>query len=323
VDPYVEDDYFEALKKLYFTSKEGNCSISLMGIEPTYPSEKYGYIIPETKNLISNVLAFKEKPSENMAKQYIQEGALWNAGIFSFKIDYLLNKAHSLIRFKDYFDLVNVYDSLKKESFDYAVVENEKSINVLRFNGKWADLGTWNTLTESMTKQNLGNVIIGDKCKDNHVINTLDMPVFCMGIKRLIIVASPEGILVTDKAGSSKIKPYIDKLESPIMFAEKSWGDYRVMDVEQGSLTIRVTLKAGHHMSYHSHDRRDETWTIVDGTGWAIIDGKKEKVGPKSFISLKAGVKHSIIAESDIRIIEVQIGKDIDVKDKRKFAYSF
>jgi mannose-1-phosphate guanylyltransferase len=323
VDPYVEDDYFKALVKLYELASNDDSSLSLMGIEPTYPSEKYGYIIPKTKDQISNVLMFKEKPTVEAAKGYIEEGALWNAGIFAFKIGYLLDKAHLLIEFKDYHDLFNKYESLNKISFDYAIVEKEKSINVLRFAGKWADLGTWNTLTESMAQSNLGNVIIGDGCDGTHVINTLDIPVFCMGTKNLIVAASPEGVLVTDKGGSSKIKPYIDKIEAPIMFAEKSWGEYRVVDVEPDSLTIKVTLNSGHHMSYHSHARRDETWTIVSGSGLAIIDGKKKPVISGSIITIKAGTKHSIVAKTNLKIIEVQIGKDIDAKDKIKFDYFF
>ena len=121
-----------------------------MGIEPTYPSEKYGYIIPESGENVSRVKEFKEKPDIENAKKYLAQSALWNAGIFAFKLGYLLDKAHSMIEFEDYRDLFNRYDSLTKISFDYAVVEKEPSIQVLRYSGDWKDVVTWNMMAEVM-----------------------------------------------------------------------------------------------------------------------------------------------------------------------------
>ena len=86
VDPYVNDDYFEGLKQLSEQADKGEANIVLMGIEATYPSEKYGYIIPEDKEAVSRVLTFKEKPNYLMAKKYIEQGALWNGGVFAFKL---------------------------------------------------------------------------------------------------------------------------------------------------------------------------------------------------------------------------------------------
>jgi mannose-1-phosphate guanylyltransferase len=319
VDPYVEDDYFEALKKLSSLADSSSSNLSLMGIKPTYPSEKYGYIIPKEKKDISKVLMFKEKPTEELAKEYISQGALWNAGIFAFKIGYLLKKAHTLIDFTDYQDLFNKYEALTKISFDFAIVEKESSINVMAFSGKWADLGTWNTLVESMSTPNLGNVIIGEGCQDNHVINDLDVPILCVGVSNLIVAASSEGILVTDRDGSARIKPYVDKINSPVMFAEKSWGEYKVIDIGPNSLTIKITLKAGHSMSYHSHKKRDETWTIILGEGVVTLDGRESNVTAGSTINIKARTKHMIEAVSDIELVEIQLGNDIDSNDKIKY----
>ena len=85
-----------------------------MGIEPTYPSEKYGYIIPESKAEVSKVKEFKEKPDTETAKKYLGQGALWNAGVFAFKLGYVLEKAHSLIDFADYRDLYSKYKVLSR-----------------------------------------------------------------------------------------------------------------------------------------------------------------------------------------------------------------
>ena len=159
VDPYVEQDYFKALKDLSDLADKGTANLTLMGIEPTYPSEKYGYIIPTSKDFVSRVLTFKEKPSESVAKEYIKQGALWNGGVFAYKVEYLLNIAHKLMSFSDYHDLYNKYSELNKISFDYAVVEHEENINVMRFEGMWKDLGTWNTLIEVMSDPIMGKVI--------------------------------------------------------------------------------------------------------------------------------------------------------------------
>lgn len=236
------------------------------------------------------------------------------------KLGYLLDKAHELIDFADYDDLFSKYAELQKISFDYAVVEKEPSIAVMRFAGEWKDLGTWNTLTEAMQEKNIGNAIQNDECENVHVINELDVPVLCMGLKNVVVSASPEGVLVSDKEQSSYIKPFVDKIDQQVMFAEKSWGSFHVIDVEEGSMTIKVTLNPGHSMNYHSHERRDEVWTIISGEGRTIVDGMEQPVKTGDVVTMQAGCRHTIIADTELKVIEVQIGEEISVHDKRKFA---
>ena len=319
VDPYVEDDYFEALKELHSLAIQGESNLVLMGMEPTYPSEKYGYIIPRSSAQVSEVTSFKEKPDVETAQSYIENGALWNSGIFAYKIGYVLTKAHELIDFDDYYDLYGKYETLNKISFDYAVVEKESSIRVMRFAGQWKDLGTWNTLTESMEESTIGSVILNNTCENIHVVNELDVPVLCMGLKDVVIAASTEGILVSDKEQSSYIKPYVDEIKQQVMFAEKSWGSFQVIDIQDGSMTIKVTLKPGNKMNYHSHKHRDEVWTIISGKGRTIVDGMEQLVGVGDVITMQAGCRHTIIAETELKLIEVQLGKEISVNDKRKY----
>lgn len=323
VDPYVEQDYFEALKCLGERAAESSANLVLMGIEPTYPSEKYGYIIPEEKENISRVSVFKEKPDVEAAKTYIAKGALWNGGVFAFRLEYVLKRAHELINFQDYQDLFEKYETLTKISFDYAVVEHESQIEVMRFGGMWKDMGTWNTLTEAMESPSIGKAILNDACDNVHVVNELDVPVLCMGLKDVVVSASPEGILVSDKMQSSYIKPFVDEIDQQIMFAEKSWGSFRVIDIEESSMTIKVTLNAGHKMNYHSHERRDEVWTVIEGKGRTIIDGVEKEVTVGDVAVMKAGTPHTIIADTALQVIEVQIGKEISVGDKTKLNIPF
>lgn len=320
VDPYVNDDYFEALKKMCELADSGRSNLVLMGIDPTYPSEKYGYIMPTSKEQVSGVDEFKEKPDAVTAQKYIDAGGLWNGGVFAYKIDYVLKRAHELIDFSDYEDLYAKYDTLTKISFDYAVVENEKSISVLRFSGEWKDLGTWNTLTEAMEEETVGDARLNEKCSNVHVINELGVPILGMGLKDLVICTAPEGILVSDKEQSAYIKPFVDAIDQQIMFAEKSWGSYRVLDVEEKSMTVKVTLNPGHHMNYHSHEHRDEMWTIINGVGKTIVDGMVQAVKPGDVVTMAAGCKHTVIAGDDgLQIIEVQLGEEISAEDKKKY----
>ncbi len=318
VDPYVEEDYFQALQKLNDRAAVSPANLVLMGIEPTYPSEKYGYIIPKDKETVSQVSVFKEKPTKDVAGEYILKGALWNGGVFAFRLGYVLQRAHELIDFTDYQDLFRKYETLKKISFDYAVVEHERQIEVMRFAGMWKDMGTWNTLTEAMESSSIGKAMLNEKCVNVHVVNELNVPVLCMGLEDVVVAASPEGILVSDKNQSSYIKPYVDQIDQQIMFAEKSWGSFQVVDIGEGSMTIKVTLNPGHGMNYHSHEQRDEVWTVIDGKGRTIVDGVVRQVGPGDVIRMPAGVAHTILADTKLHVIEVQIGTEISVHDKKK-----
>ena len=318
VDPYVDDNFFATFKQL-INHVSGEFPLVLMGIEPTYPSEKYGYIIPESTDSVSKVTTFKEKPDQETAQKYIEAGALWNGGVFALKIGYVLDKAQELLGYCTYAELLKNYDSLKSISFDYAVVEHEENIKVVRYNGEWKDVGTWNTLTEVMDSNYIGKVQADKTCDNLHVINESDLPIICMSLKDIVVAASPEGILVSDKKNSSYIKPFVENIHQQIRFAEKSWGSFKVIDIDDECLTVKVTLNPGHKMNYHSHKFRREIWNVIEGKGQVIVDGIKTQIKTGDVIELPIGCKHTVIADTKMKIIEVQMGKDIKVEDKEIF----
>jgi mannose-1-phosphate guanylyltransferase len=319
VDPFVEDSYFQALKDLVALVQRGESNLYLLGMEPTYPSEKYGYIIPKDRQPVSEVQTFREKPNLETAKSYLAQGALWNGGVFAFRLGYLLEQAHHQFSFRDYEDFFQNYQKLPKISFDYAVAEKEPRISVMRYQGEWKDLGTWNTFSEAMDDHTIGKVTLDQTCADTHVVNELNIPILAMGCQNLIIAASGDGILVSDKSQSSYIKPYVDQIEQQVMFAEKSWGSFTVLDVQEDSMTIKIVLLPGNKLHYHSHELRDEVWTIVSGSGRTVVDGVECPVHPGGVVSMKAGSKHTLIAETKLTAIEVQMGKNITVEDKVKY----
>ena len=329
VDPYVDDDYFETLKILDDKMKNSNNNIGLIGIKPTYPSEKYGYIV--TKNGI--VDKFIEKPNEQTARELISNGALWNGGVFCFRIKYLVEKAHELIDYKDYTDLLNKYATLKKISFDYEIVEKETNIDVVGYNGSWKDIGTWNTLTEAMSEKTIGNVIIDEKSKNSNIINELDIPIIGMGLNNIVVAASHDGIFVSDKNESSYNKPLVEKLDNRPMYEERAWGDFKVLDMyspnenevdehktrANKSLVKHLFIKKDKSLSYQKHNFRDEVWTIIDGCGVLVLDDVESKVKAGDVITIKKGTKHTLKALEDLHFIEVQIGEEITEEDIERF----
>ena len=317
VDPYVEKEYFSALERLYkMASAKDASNLTLMGIEPTYPSDKYGYIIPVNGDEVSLVSMFKEKPDVKTAKTYIEQGALWNSGVFAYKLGYVIDRAKELLGVKDYADLFDCYEDAKKISFDYAVAENESDITVLRFSGRWDDVGSWDALTSVMEDEIVGEGSMPEGCENTRIINELDIPVMALGMKNTIISASAQGILVSDVSLSSHIKPYVESLDQRVMFAEKSWGSFQILDVSENSLTIKVTLKAGGHMNYHSHEHRDEVWVVCSGEGRVIVDGMEQRISSGDVITMKAGCRHTVFSDTDLILMEVQIGDDIRIDDK-------
>ena len=317
VDPYVNLDYFEAVKKLSELAADGQSNLSLLGIAPTFPSSSYGYIMPESKDTVSRVNRFIEKPNETAAAEYIEQGALWNGGVFAYKLSYLLEISRKMLGSADYQTLYDNYENLTKISFDYAVVEKEKNIRCLRFAGEWRDVGSWDAFTDVMDSEAIGNVQMAD-CKNTNVINQLDMPVICVGLNDIVVSVGCDGVLVSDKAKSSTIKPYVDKLDPMARFEEKAWGSFTILDIQPESLTIKIILRPGNELKYHSHEYRDEVWTVLSGTGYTIVDDVKREVKSGDVITLPVGSRHTIHATTELQVIEVQTGAILDADDKIK-----
>lgn len=321
VDSLVERGYFEVLKQLYNASELGEANLCLMGIKPSYPSDKYGYIIPK-----KDYVEFKEKPDVELASEYIRQGALWNGGVFAFKVKYLLNKAKELCGSSNYQELFDGYEKLKKISFDYAVAEHESNIQVIKYSGEWKDLGTWNTFTEAMQDEIGGNAVLGEKCDNVHVINELSIPIVGLGLKNIVIAATPDGILVSDKDASGQLKKYVPNNRP--MYEKRFWGEYRVLDYQSfdgglKSLTKELVILPGKFISYQRHHHRNEIWTFTNGTGLLLINGeiKRVKAGDNAYI--RTGDLHAIKAVDELHIIEVQIGDDLVEEDIERFEWNW
>lgn len=328
VDPYVDESFFLRVKELYEHVSTSKANISLIGIEPTCPSEKFGYIITKDLENTSQVLEFKEKPTIDKAEDYIKHGALWNGGVFGFKLEYILNKAKSIFGTCEYKQLLDNYASLTKISFDYAVVEKEKNIDVIRYKGLWKDIGTWDSLTEVMNEKVIGKGILDSTCNNTNIVNELDLPIIALGLKDIVVAASPDGILVSDKKSSDVLKKFAENITLRPMFEERFWGSYKVLDYNvnrnnQKSLTKHLIISRGKYISYQRHQRRSEQWTIVEGIGIVVINGKTRKVSRGDSIQIKPNDFHAIRAIEELHIIEVQIGDELTEDDIERFDYNW
>ena len=323
VDPYVDVAYFECFRKMDEEVQKGTADMVLMGITPSYPSEKYGYILQGEQGVVTG---FKEKPDEETAARLIQEGALWNAGVFAFRLNYLMEIADQYVQNRDFDDITKHYGDLKKDSFDYEVVEKTKSLAVVPYSGEWKDIGTWNTLTEEMEEESVGYAVTGEDCENTHVINELSIPVVALGTKNIVVAASPDGILVSDKHKSSYIKPYVENITGRPMYEERRWGEYKVYDYIQykdgtKSLTKHITVHAGMAQDYQLHHYKDEVITVVNGSGEFVIDGCLMKLSYGDTICIRRGQKHTMRAIEDLQMICVQIGEEISEEDVEVYEW--
>lgn len=308
IDVFAEQKYFELLKEVQ--NLTNSYKIGLLGIAPTYPSAKYGYILQKD----GEVSGFTEKPTEAEAENLIAGGALWNCGVFALKIGYTLEKARKYLDFDSFDTFYEGYNNLPKISFDYEIIEKEKSVGAVIYDGIWKDLGTWNTLTEEIDNSIGKNIIISESCKNTHVLNMLDLPVIVQDLQDTVVVASHDGILVTSKHGSSFIKPLAEQVNLRPMYEQRHWGNYRVLDYKMydgvSSLVKRLVIEKGCAISYQYHSKRSEIWNIIRGKGVLTIDGEDTVVKQGSVVTIPKGAKHSLYAVSELEFIEVQLGDD-------------
>ena len=335
-DVYTESKYFATIAKMVKAVENNVAGLVLMGITPTYPSEKFGYVVPEStqssesafNNGCLRVARFTEKPNEEKAKELLKHNAFWNGGVFAYRLGYMMNIVNQYIQTETFQETHKRYTEFPKISFDYEVAEKAESVAVVPFSGEWKDLGTWNALCEELPSTHIGNVMMGDNNVNIHAVNELGIPVFCNGLKDVIVAASPDGIMVCDKQDSEKIKDYANKLTTRPMYEERRWGAYRVLDnaeYEDGthSLTKTIHLKAGKHISYQLHHHRSETWTCVSGEGIFVLDGERKEVKRGDVMNIPVEHLHAIKATKNLTFIEVQIGNPLVEEDIERFEFEW
>jgi mannose-1-phosphate guanylyltransferase len=334
VDSYTELRFYTQLKELERMNRQADCDMLLVGVKPAYPSEKYGYIVPDGGKQKPpggewrSVRSFVEKPNRLLAQELLEQGALWNCGVFAFRLGYLLSE----LRLRDipvqYEKLRASYPTLPKTSFDYEIVERAGRLAVFPYDGRWKDLGSWQTLTEELEAHVVGKGTISEGCSNTHIINELDIPVKIMDVSDIVVAASADGILVTDKASSAKIKELADDTDRRLMYEERRWGWYRVLDYARDRagnerLTKKIIIHAGRNPSYQLHRKRKEVWTILSGQGIFAFNDRLIGIGAGDVLQIPAGAGHSIKATTELEMIEVQLGGQLTEDDTARLFMSW
>lgn len=328
IDTYTDQAYYNRVGDLDAAVRARSARLVLMGVKPTYPSEKYGYIVPHAhEGAVWPVEFFKEKPSEAEAITLLAKGALWNCGVFAFELGYLIEILRGYVDADSFGEVMMRYSDLPKTSFDYAVVEKAPSVAVVPYAGAWKDLGTWNTLAEEMADERAGRVVVDDACSNVHVVNETGLPMVIAGLANAVVVATPDGILVSSKEASARLKPLVAQAAvSRPMYERRRWGEYRVLDSSvypdgRKSLTKELVVEPGKQLSYQRHAQRSEVWTVVSGEGEVVLDGNVQTVEPGSMISIAADCMHAVRACVEMRIVEVQMGDVLVEEDIERFGY--
>ena len=330
-DTYTEARYFEKISQMSALVENEVADLVLMGVRTTHASADFGYILPfatDEEPSYMMVKRFTEKPTEKKAQELIRQGAYWNGGVFAFRLGYMLDIIAQYTSADTYTELREHYSELPKISFDYEVAEKATSMAVVPFDGKWKDLGDWNSLVRELPKATMGNVILGNDVEGTTVINELSLPVVCDGVKNIVVAAGHDGILVCSRESSEYIKQYVDPIHMRPMFEERRWGTYRVLDDTRyadgsHSLTKSITLHPGKYISYQIHHHRTEVWTFVEGEGIFVLDGTTRRIKAGDTVIIPVEHYHSIKALTELTFIEVQMGNPLIEEDIERFDWDW
>lgn len=304
----------------------------IFGIPPYRPATGYGYIKTVSAKAscglaICDVLKFCEKPNLKTAKEFLrQECYFWNSGIFVGSVKKFMDsfKTHLSLLFKQIFAFNNAlaaWDKIQPISFDYGVLEKTTDIDMIRADRLgWSDLGSWQAWDELQKKGRNENLFLAD-CID---IGSRDLTVFghkhliaTIGLEGLIVVDTPDALLVADKNRTEEVKKVVEvlkKREREEHYAhttvKRPWGSYTVLNIGPRFKVKLVEVNPHKALSLQYHKKRSEHWVVTEGTARIVRGRKTDTLGENESTFIPRGRLHRIInpADSVLKIIEVQAG---------------
>lgn len=310
-------------------------NIVTLGIKPTKPEIGYGYIEAEkNNNLAKKVISFKEKPDLVTAKEYITSGNYyWNGGMFMFSIATMQAELTKYmpaiidITQNGYQYTVDNFVNMPDISIDYAVAEkSQKMMMIPMENVYWNDIGSFDAIAEVLSDKDK-NVFKGDilaeNCTDTMIIGDNRL-IAGIDLENLMIIDTPDALLVAKKGESQKVKNIVNKLkqskrkeakENVTMY--RSWGKYTLLTESEGYRVRKIEMDPGASLTMQMHYHRSEHWTVISGTGKTIINEKESIFTENQSTYIPMGVKHKLSNPGKIPliIIEVQSGKYINDDD--------
>ena len=326
------DAFQDLIKNAQDVAKD---NIVTLGIKPTKPEIGYGYIEAEkNNNLAKKVISFKEKPGLATAKEYISSGNYyWNGGMFMFSIATMQAELTKYmpaiidITQNGYQYTVDNFVNMPDISIDYAVAEkSQKMMMIPMENIYWNDIGSFDAIAEVLSDKDK-NVFKGDilaeNCTDTMIIGDNRL-IAGIDLENLMIIDTPDALLVAKKGESQKVKNIVNKLkqnkrkeakENVTMY--RSWGKYTLLTESEGYRVRKIEMDPGASLTMQMHYHRSEHWTVISGTGKIIINDRESIFTENQSTYIPMGVKHKLSNPGKIPliIIEVQSGKYVNEDD--------
>ena len=333
------ENFIKLVQQAEQVCKDKNAIITI-GVKPTKPETGYGYIQSADKicDAVFYVKSFKEKPDKTTAEEYLKDGNYyWNAGMFMFSIGRMETELEKFvpeiakISQQGYENCVNNFNKMPDISIDYAVAEKSTHMAVMPMKDiYWNDIGSFDSIAEVLADKN-GNGIYGDVIADNCHNTTIlgcDRLISGIGLKNLIVVDTPDALLITEKGKSQEVKKIVEKLKSAerreatenrTMY--RPWGSYTILAEGNGYKVKRITVKPGAKLSLQMHYHRSEHWTVISGTGKLTLDDKVVIFKENESTYIPIAVKHRLENPGQIplSIIEVQNGRYLGEDDIVRF----
>ncbi|WP_415948956.1 mannose-1-phosphate guanylyltransferase/mannose-6-phosphate isomerase, partial [Megamonas funiformis] len=315
------DTFQDLIKNAQDIAKD---NIVTLGIKPTKPEIGYGYIEAEkNNNLAKKVISFKEKPDLATAKEYIASGNYyWNGGMFMFSIatmqDELIKYMSAIIDITQngYQYTIDNFANMPDISIDYAVAEkSQKMMMIPMENVYWNDIGSFDAIAEVLSDKDK-NVFKGDilaeNCTDTMIIGDNRL-IAGIDLENLMIIDTPDALLVAKKGESQKVKNIVNKLklnkrkeakENVTMY--RSWGKYTLLTESEGYRVRKIEMDPGASLTMQMHYHRSEHWTVISGTGKIIINDRESIFTENQSTYIPMGVKHKLSNPGKIPLIIIE-----------------
>lgn len=339
-----------AVKQAAEIAQQGK--LATFGIVPRSPETGYGYIKASAKEDCSPVEQFVEKPDLARAQSYLDSGNyFWNSGMFMFsasrylaelaayRLDIFTAVEHAYEQRETDLDFVRVnaerFALVPDESIDYAVMEKTDRAMVVPLDAGWSDVGSWTSLWEESDKDAQGNAIRGDVLTENAKNNLLfaqNKMIAAVGVQDLIVVDTPDAVLVADKADVQNVKTIVKQLEKTarseaVLHREvaRPWGSYDSIDMGERFQVKRIMVKPGAKLSLQMHHHRAEHWIVVSGTALVTVGGEEILLSENQSTYIPIGVTHRLENPGvlPLEMIEVQSGSYLGEDDIVRFEDNY
>lgn len=322
------------------------------GIQPDSPATGYGYIEAQG----NTVLSFIEKPSLERAQKYLASGRyLWNSGMFCFSAGTMLQQMEQYCpqilaatracieqscsaEGKGFAQLEldsNTFGVVPDDSIDYAVMEKSDQVAVVPCNIGWSDIGSWAELGDLVDPDASGNRIQGKALLHNTrncTIQSHDRLVGTVGVENLIIIDTPDAVLIAEKSCAQDVKHIYAELKARGHEAHKlhrtvhrPWGTYTVLEEGNGFKIKRIEVEPGASLSLQLHHHRSEHWVVVSGQAKVTNGGQEININTNESTFIPAGHKHRLTNPGSVPcvMIEVQSGEYVGEDDIVRFEDAY